>query len=385
MKNTSNLILLFLLLVSNSFIFSQGRKIPIAININVKVDTIKTRIYKKENSDENVKTLFLKMRYGDSEILNPKDAAILEDGSCNIISVEIVYTNYKNQDIQDNINRKRITELYFLNSNIFNQSFIQWKYIEQLGYSTEEDAKKLFHGIVINYIKMPSYKPESLKSMITDIKNKKKIIDTSLYKVFDKYINSKDELVCVDVTGSMTPYYLQVLVWLQLKNSSIPTNFSFFNDGDITPDYLKKIGNTGGIYLCKTNNIDTIISTVFNCISKGFGGDTPENNVEAALKGIKKYPETKEIIMLVDNWADMRDFSMISELKIPVRVIVCGTDYCGIKTSINLQYLELARKTGGSIHTIKEDIEDLAKKKEGEEILIGGDKFIVRSGKFCKK
>ena len=50
-----------------------------------------------------------------------------------------------------------------------------------------------------------------------------------IYKVFDKYINSKDELICVDVTGSMTPYYLQVLVWLQLKNSSIPTNFSFFN------------------------------------------------------------------------------------------------------------------------------------------------------------
>ena len=385
MKNTPTIILLFLLLVSNPFVFSQGRKIPVSININVKVDTIKTRIYKNEKSDENVKTLFLKMRYGDSEILNPSDAAILEDGSCNIISVEIVYTNYKNQDIQDNINRKRITELYFLNSNIFSQTFTQWKYVEQLGYTTEEDAKKLFHGIVIKYIKMPTYKPMSLKSMTADIKNKHNIRDTSLYKVFNKYINSKNELICVDVTGSMTPYYLQVLVWLQLKNSSIPSNFSFFNDGDATPDYLKKTGKTGGIYLCKSNNIDTIISSAYKCISSGGGGDTPENNIEAALKGIKEYPETKEIIMLVDNWANMRDFSLISELKIPVRVIVCGTNFCGIKTSINTQYLELARTTGGSIHTIDEDIEDLAKKKEGEEILIGGDKFIVRAGKFCKK
>jgi hypothetical protein len=81
----------------------------------------------------------------------------------------------------------------------------------------------------------------------------------------------------------------------------------------------------------------------------------------------------------------MRDYSMLAEVKQPVKVIVCGTDYYGLKTPVNTQYLDLARKTRGSIHTIEEDIEDLADKKDGEEIVIGGNKYLIRGGKFYRK
>ncbi|HET6225069.1 MAG TPA: hypothetical protein VFF27_02245, partial [Bacteroidia bacterium] len=327
----------------------------------------------------------LKARYGDSEILNPEDAKVLEAAGCNIISVDVVYTDFKKRDVQDKLNRKRLTELYFLLPDVFKQSLTQWKYVEQLGYSTEEGARKLFHGIVIKYMKVPAYKPEELKSMFSDLKTTK-LRDTCLFRFLDKYVKFKaEELVCVDLTGSMSPYYFQVFVWLNLKQTTVPLNFSFFNDGNETPDYMKKTGDAGGVYLFRTNSIDTITSYAYNCMLNGNGGDTPENNVESILKGVKKYPDSKEIIMIVDNWADMRDYALISEIKNHVRVVVCGTNLYGIKTPVNTQYLDLAKRTGGSIHTMEEDIEDLAKKRDGDEIIIGGDKFVLRGGKFYKK
>jgi hypothetical protein len=366
--------------------FGQAKKMVVSVNINLKVDTAKTRVYQfdvpKEN--ENIKTVVLKMKYGSAEIINPQDSKVLEESGLNIISVDIVYTDFRKQDVQDKINRKRVTELYFLTPSIFNQSLTQWKYIEQLGYATEDDAKKLFHGIVIKYMKVPIYKPESLRSMFSDFK-KKSSTDTSLFRIFNKYIKFKEELVCVDLTGSMTPYYFQLFVWLNLKHSTVPLNYSFFNDGDATPDNLKRTGNTGGVYLNRTNSMDTVTSYAFACISNGNGGDSQENNIEAALKGSKKFPNSKEIIMIADNWSDMRDYALISEIKNPVRVIVCGTELYGIKTPVNPQYLDLARRTGGSVHTMEEDIEDLAKKKEGEEITIAGEKFVLRGGRFYKK
>jgi hypothetical protein len=372
-------------LMSHS-ICCQNKKMTVAINISLRVDTTKVRLYQQNVPDENVniKTLVLKMKYGDSEILNPKDAKELEEGGCNIISVDVVYTNYRKQDFQDNLNRKRIAELYFLLPDVFTQTMTQWKYVEQLGYTTEEDAKKLFHGIVVKYVKFATYKPSSLSSMFGDL-NDKTLADTMLYKVFNKYIKFKEELISIDLTGSMSPYYFQVFAWLKLKKNTTPLNFSFFNDGDSTPDYLKRMGNVGGVYLFRSNSIDTITSYAYNCISNGSGGDTPENNIESILKGVKKFPTTKEVIMLVDNWADMRDYNMIYEVKTPVRVIVCGTDFYGFTVPVNPQYLDLARRTGGSIHTIEEDILDLAKKKEGEEISVGGTKFVIRGGRFVRK
>ncbi len=378
-------ILLLLLTGTLQNIYAQ-KKMSVSMNINLKVDTTKVRIYKLPIKEEasHIKTLVLKMGYGESQIINPKDAMELEGGGCNILSADVVYTDFSKKDVQDKLNRKRLTELYFLCPDVFSQSMTQWKYVEQLGYATEEDAKKLFHGVVIRYIKIPVYKPLTLKDMLGKM-DVKLLSDTSLFKVFRKYIKRKDELVCADFTGSMSPYYLQLMVWISLKHSNKPLNFTFFNDGDATADYLKRTGNVGGLYMVNSNSIDTITKYAYRCVIGGNGGDTPENNIEAILKGLKKFPETKEIIMLADNWADMRDYALISEVPIPVRVILCGTNYFGYKTAVNPQYLDLARKTGGSVHTMEEELLDLASKKEGEEISLGGDKYIIRGGKFYKR
>ncbi|MCC6372327.1 MAG: hypothetical protein IT236_15090 [Bacteroidia bacterium] len=379
-------VLLAFTLILNLQTFAQARKMPVTVHFSLRVDTTKERVYHLHPKDENeaIKTVALKMKYGDSEIMNPEAASVLREVGCNIISVEVVYTDYQKQDVQDLLNRKRLTELFFLCPEVFTQSLTQWKYVEQLGYATEDDAKKLFHGIVIKYLKVPAYTPATAATLLGDIKNPRSR-DTSFHHVFRKHIKFRDELVAVDFTGSMSPYYMQLLQWLYMNNNTRKLGFSFFNDGDSTADHLKRMGNVGGVYLFKTNAVDTIAKHAYRCMAGGFGGDTPENNIEALLKGVKQYPECKEVVMLVDNWADMRDYSMMAEVKLPVKVIVCGTNCYGIKSPVNPQYLELARKTGGSISTMEEELEDLGKRREGDEVSLEGVTYVIRSGKFMRK
>jgi hypothetical protein len=379
-------VLLILTLLFCEIAIAQQNKMPVSISINVNVDTIQTRKYYPNATpvDKSIKTAVLKMQYGSAEILNPSAIEDLIEGICNVISVDIVYTDYREHDFQDNLNRKRLAELYFLCPSIFTQSMTKWSYVKQYGYDNEEDKKKLFHGIVVKYIKVPLYSPGTVEKMICHIKENT-FKDTSMFDIFNRLIKFKDELVCVDFTGSMSPYYLQLMVWLNLKKDKKTLSCSFFNDGNRTPDYLKRPGKTGGIYTVRSNSIDTIVRYAHHCIYKGTGGDSPENNIEAIIEGLKKFPNTKKITMIADNWADMRDYSMISRVKIPVKVIVCGKVFNGINNPLNPQYLDLARKTGGSVHTMEEDILNLMSKKEGDEITVDGVTYVISNDRFIRK
>ena len=55
---------------------------------------------------------------------------------------------------------------------------------------------------------------------------------------------------------------------------------------------------------------------------------------------------------------------------------------CGSGGSIHPDYLKLAYTTGGSIHTIEEDILNLARLNEGEIIKIAGRSYKIRNGEF---
>jgi hypothetical protein len=112
-------------------------------------------------------------------------------------------------------------------------------------------------------------------------------------------------------------------------------------------------------------------------MSAGSGGDIPENNIEALLKTSELCPDCSNVIMIADNWANIKDIELMSKLSVPVKVIVCGAVF-----GVNVQYLELARATGGSVHTMEEDLTNLIKMNEGETIKIGAYSFIIKNGKF---
>lgn len=220
--------------------------------------------------------------------------------------------------------------------------------------------------------KLPAYDYSSIKPSPSSNQ-----VSTSLTKMDW----SKATLVC-DVTGSMAPYNAQVIEFIdkQLKNKlQAPKQFVFFNDGDNRKDKTKKVGQTGGVYAYTSSNLDSISEQMIFVMSKGSGGDLPENNVEALIKALEKYPNTEKLILIADNFASPRDMSLIRSVGIPVHVVVCGG------TVLNEDYLDIAYQTKGSLSFNGIDYMDFYKFENGSTMHIGKTTYILKKDHFVRK
>jgi len=203
----------------------------------------------------------------------------------------------------------------------------------------------------------------------------------------------KGKVVVTDITQSMNPYLEEVLIWhlLNLKEGEF-TKYLFFNDGDKKMASAKKVGSTGGIYSCEGvwEDLPTIISTMHLSMDRGLGGgEPPENDLEAVLAGIQETKDVEELVLIADSYSRVRDMALLSEIKIPIRIILCGAEesngfYRGLKPDINEEYLTIAHRTKGSIHTLRQDILDLSEKKDGEVVEIGDHRYVLRNRQFIK-
>ncbi len=203
-------------------------------------------------------------------------------------------------------------------------------------------------------------------------------IEDVITKVFDRNKHWTNCVIATDVTGSMAPYLGQFLAWHQLNmKSHTNNNYIFFNDGNNMADQLKRPGKVGGIYHTKTTSFETMSTTLHKAQSRGGGGDLPENNIEACITGLKANPDANGIIMIADNYATPRDLNLLNKVNKPIHVILCGASY-----GINTAYLNMIRENGGTLHTIEDDLTNLAKLHEGEEIEILGVSYIIEHGKF---
>jgi hypothetical protein len=203
--------------------------------------------------------------------------------------------------------------------------------------------------------------------------------DSVVLKVLDRKKEWSNILFVCDVTGSMAPYSAEILVWNKLNfNTGRGKYFTFFNDGDNMDDRKKVIGRTGGIYHVEANSVEDVEEKALYTIRKGNGGDSPENDLEALISAINHFPAAKEIVLIADNWAAIKDIELIDKIKKPVHVILCGV-FNGL---VNADYVELAYRSKGSLHTMEEDIDNLALMNEGETIKIGSNTFKLEKGKF---
>ncbi|MCH2224548.1 MAG: hypothetical protein MK066_07235 [Crocinitomicaceae bacterium] len=189
-----------------------------------------------------------------------------------------------------------------------------------------------------------------------------------------------EKLIVCDLTGSMNPYANQLSIWYQL-NYKMEKNlqFVFFNDGDNKADRDKVIGETGGIYHEPINDFVALQNLMTKVKSNGYGGDCPENNMEALIKGVDQAKPYKELVMIVDNNAPVKDLRLLKNFDRPVHIILCGA-----RDFVLVDYLLIAWKTKGSIHTIERDIDKIASMSEGETIDIQGLTYKIMGGKFVK-
>lgn len=209
--------------------------------------------------------------------------------------------------------------------------------------------------------------------------NEADTVNSVVFNVLKRNKQWKNKLIVADLTGSMYPYAQQVSTWMKLHfmKDTTSQNFVFFNDGDKKRDEDKKIGATGGVYYCKAKTVDELVSTMESTIKKGQGGDAPENPIEAIIYGLNKSGKVEDVILIADNWAKARDIKMLARIKVPIRVVLCGV-YEGME--INEDYLNIAYKTKGSVHTIEQDITDLMKQSKDKKFNINGVDYIIKNG-----
>ena len=203
--------------------------------------------------------------------------------------------------------------------------------------------------------------------------------NTIITDVFDRN-KWKNKLIFCDLTGSMSPYASQLSQWYALNYiTEKKLQFVFFNDGDNKPDNQKIIGETGGIYYSPSYGIDKLLDVMTAVSIAGSGGDCPENNMEALIKGEKQADPYSEIIMIADNNASVKDIELLENFNIPVHIILCG-----LRSSAHEDYLNIAYKTKGSIHTMEKDLYDLWKTAEGGTININGIDYTLMNGEFIR-
>lgn len=208
-----------------------------------------------------------------------------------------------------------------------------------------------------------------------------KTTDTVVSVVLNRNKKWSEKLIVCDLTGSMSPYAAQLSAWYQLsylKEKNL--QFVFFNDGDNKPDSQKRIGATGGIYYLPSTGIDSLFATIVNVSSAGWGGDCPENNMEALIKGVKMAKPYKELVMIADNNAPVKDLQLLSSFTAPVHIILCGVYDDNVLTD----YMNIALKTKGSIHTMEQDLTALASMLEGQEIRVGKSIYRIMGGEFVR-
>jgi len=280
--------------------------------------------------------------------------------------------------------------------------------LDSLSELGEEGSSAILdHYIPIDYDstgwvkKMLTVKAKAIKKQLNTnpqfLEEEREAVLAPLYRLRAKF---KNKIIVTDITGSMYPYMEQVLLWHALNFMQVEgqgTKYLFFNDGNRKSTLQKMVGKTGGLYFCqgRFKDFDHIINSMRKGMRAGGGGDGPENDIEALLAATARRSKTDEVILIADNHSTMRDYSLLKELKIPVRVILCGIEgstadkkdersffLSSTRGEINEEYLNLAYETGGSVHTVKDDIFDLAKTQDGDSITIQGKDYLFQKGKF---
>ncbi|MCX6312512.1 MAG: hypothetical protein NT084_12860 [Bacteroidetes bacterium] len=208
------------------------------------------------------------------------------------------------------------------------------------------------------------------------------ISDNDLVKNVMSRNHFNNPLIVTDVTGSMSPYMAQLQNWFKLNATANPNmQFVFFNDGDDMADGNKKIGATGGIYYTPSIPVDQLLYFMAMVASKGSGGDCPENNMEALIKGAAMAKKAVgDIVMIADNDAPVKDISLLNTFTKPVHIIVCGCN----GNNVHPDYLRIAWKTKGSIHTSDNDYNTIGNLKDGETITIGASAYRLMKGEFIR-
>jgi len=385
-----------------SFVFAQN--IPYQVPFSLQ----EIPQYQKDS----LETFALKMDYGRWQI-HQAQAWKKISSNYEIVAVDLVFTKqpvdysfWKTPYYQ--LMKNRLDALYYLEPRLRKKHDIPWRIYLQTHAQTKAEAQALFHGFVLHIkpkgtklIQQPTITHHSevppnrltvngdtIKHFKLQYKNfelTKRVIqstvqlkDSIVVSVLDS--NHWESMnVIMDWTGSMYPYSAQVLRWYYRHISTKAVRcLTLFNDGD---DWLqenplkrvKKLGEAGGIYhVMNPDSINEVLDAMEECMMNGDGFEPEENDCEAILAAINECPDSKNIILIADNSSAVRDLRLMNQIKKPVHIILCGTT----RNKILRDYVTLAWKTGGSVHSNLGSYTFKSPEEPLETLIIGTVEFI---------
>lgn len=194
--------------------------------------------------------------------------------------------------------------------------------------------------------------------------------------------NWQNVVFVVDVTCSMDAFMEEYLLWFILaRNAEKVRGCVFFNDGDGCADSLKRLGNTGGVRYC-TPELSVIADTLLASISYGCSGDIEENDLEALLIGQMFFPEAQSLVLVADNASAVRDLELLDMLEKPVHVFLCGQTLAQGELPPHPDYLTIAHRTGGSIHTLEQDLAFRKESDPSPQVSLRGYEYRYLKGRY---
>jgi len=198
---------------------------------------------------------------------------------------------------------------------------------------------------------------------------------TAVYKGLEIISAQKKIALVMDVTGSMTTHIASMMHWVRTHSATATfTSYTFFNDGDGKTTKNKKIGETGGIYMTKSlAEADKIIKET---MMKGNGGEAPENDMEAVRYAFTEDLDADAVLLIGDNYSEVRDINLLNEIKKPVHVLLCAAP-----KFVRCEYLKIAKQTGGTF-ILNGEIIELASIVKGETRIIQGVEYFYNGNDF---
>ncbi len=182
---------------------------------------------------------------------------------------------------------------------------------------------------------------------------------SAVYKGLELFKGKTNTALVMDVTGSMTTHIAAMLHWVRLYHLNSPfTSYTFFNDGDMKTTKQKKIGETEGIYMAQ--NFEEVGDVIKKAMMKGNGGEAPENDLESVIHAFSNDPNAHSVVLVGDNYSEVRDLELLTNITRPVHVILCAAP-----KFVRCDYLSIAKETGGLV-ILNGEVFDLSSIQKGD-------------------
>lgn len=125
------------------------------------------------------KSFFLKMDFGRADLLDT--TGIYEITGKEILSVDLLFTDYPSSQTLKSLNKKRFQNLIKVCPYLLNYKYAQWQVVRQMDGKDKKTAENMLHGFVINYRAFP-----------TKMQQQKEL---QIIESFDKLIQSQTSVV----------------------------------------------------------------------------------------------------------------------------------------------------------------------------------------------